>query len=136
MTNEEEVKEYDLTIRFRSKETQIDLQSHIVNSLLEDKMFDDLHFWHFGTSDRSLLSKFQKENEMLRDEIRVLRRNCESDELALNESKEILAELKEKINDVYNVCDIVLDGATNWDEEQLDEFFEQVGKIVNYKRKF
>lgn len=119
MSKEEEVKEFDLIIRFRSKETQIDLQSHIVNHLLEDKIFSDLHLWHFGTSDRSLLNKFQKENEMLRDEIRVLRRNCESDELALNESKEILAELKEKIKDLREFADKLSEAHVDeWEKQQ------------------
>lgn len=54
---------------------------------------------------------------MLRDEIRVLRRNCESDELAPNESKEIFAELKEKIKDLREFADKLSDAyADEWEK--------------------
>lgn len=43
MAKEDDVKEYDLFIRFKHKDTEIELQSYIVNHLLKYKMFDDLH---------------------------------------------------------------------------------------------
>ena len=38
--------------------------------------------------------------------------------------------MRDKLNRISAVCDIALDAGTNWDEEQLDDFFEQVKRIV------
>lgn len=39
-------------------------------------------------------------------------------------------ELIEKVKQIDNVCDIALDGATNWDEEQLEELLKQIKRIL------
>ena len=39
-------------------------------------------------------------------------------------------ELMEKVKQIDNVCDLSLDGATNWDEEQLEELLKQIKRIL------
>ena len=38
--------------------------------------------------------------------------------------------LMEKVKQIDNVCDLALDGATNWDEEQLEELIKQIKRIL------
>lgn len=45
--------------------------------------------------------------------------------------KEERERIGEKLNQIDNICDMVLDGATNWDEEQLEGFIKQIKKIMN-----
>ncbi|SEP81365.1 hypothetical protein SAMN04487977_101504 [Treponema bryantii] len=42
------------------------------------------------------------------------------------ENKKIM----EKVKQIDNVCDLALDGATNWDEEQLEELLKQIKRIL------
>lgn len=45
-----------------------------------------------------------------------------------------LQRYREAIDAIASVCDLVLCGATNWDEEQLDEHFEHVYQIIKRTR--
>jgi len=53
------------------------------------------------------------------------------------EEKNIIHNLQEenkkimkKVKQIDNVCDLALDGATNWDEEQLEELLKQIKRIL------
>lgn len=46
-----------------------------------------------------------------------------------------LQRYREAIDAIASVCDLVLCGATNWDEEQLNEHFEHVYKLVKWSQK-
>lgn len=54
------------------------------------------------------------------------------------ETIELLNEMKkqeEKLKQIDNICDMVLDGATNWDEEQLEGFIKQIKNVINMRCK-
>lgn len=54
------------------------------------------------------------------------------------ETIELLNEMKkqeEKLKQIDNICDMVLDGATNWDEEQLEGFIKRIKNIINMRCK-
>ncbi len=54
------------------------------------------------------------------------------------ETIKLLNEMKkqeEKLKQIDNICDMVLDGATNWDEEQLEGFIKRIKNIINMRCK-
>lgn len=77
------------------------------------------------------MTDLERENKELRDQISYQQSVIRTQHETINE----LQRYREAVDDIASVCDLVLCGATNWDEEQLDEHFEHVYQIVKWSRK-
>lgn len=70
--------------------------------------------------------QLEKTNEQIDYQKNVIKMQLET----INE----LQKYRDAIDAIASVCDLVLCGATNWDEEQLDEHFEHVYQIIKRTR--
>ena len=83
--------------------------------------------WHNEDMQKAYIDARKKSEEQINYQQSVIRTQHKT----INK----LQRYREAIDAIASICDLVLCGATNWDEEQLDEHFEHVYKLVKWSQK-
>ena len=77
-----------------------------------------------------LINELEGENKKLDESlIDATKQNIERQEI-IDSLKKEHEKQNEMLKQIDSICELALDGATNWDEEQLEGFIKQIKKIL------
>lgn len=108
MTEEEKAEAIDTFISIGEKNLKGNKHFHLEPILARDTI--------------QAIKELEKENAELKKDKEWL-------DTVNNKQTEIIIKLNDKLSQINDICDYVLDGTTHWDEE-LEDFFKQLKKIL------